>query len=239
MSKIFLILNYLQTQKNSLPSNFTIYPYKKLSKKFSLKPRTSTKSSKFLKEAKKEKKENTTQSTEQTTQSTKKAQETPRTNESIFIFSHDTAKKYYLMNFSFLSLYSVLCAKVASDPEYPDFLRTSMNGFIGLTTFGLMAILFFSKRHVYSIYLQKPSNILLIKTYSKFGFSNKQYQLPVNDIKEMISVDRKFKKFRTGLYMIKPTEKYKYFKFLNVFFIRPSKSNNYVFDEIFAKKLKK
>jgi len=239
MSKLFLMLSY-QSYKNSCSTKaFKLYPYRELSKKFSLKPRTSTKSSKILKEVKKETKENTAQSKEQTTGSTNRTQDSTRTSESIFIFSHDTAKKYYLLNFSFLSMYTVLCAKVASDPEYPDFLRHSMNGFIGLTTFGIVAIMFFAKRHVYSIYLQKPSNILLIKTYSKFGLSNKQFQLPVSDVKEMIPLDRKFKKLRTGVYIIKPTEKYKYFKFFNVFFIRPSKTNNYLFDEIFAKKLKK
>ena len=244
MSKIFLIFGYLTS--TNLKSK--LYNNSLISKKFSIKAKTSSKtSSKILKE-KKDTKENPqinsrVESNSSAQPKTKTSGENPSTksttNESIFLFSHETAKKYYLLNFSFLSIYSALCMKISADPEYPDFLRTSMNGFIGLTSFGLVFLLFFSRRHVYSIYLQKPSNILLIKTYSMFGFGNKKYQLPVNDVKEIISLDRKFKKIRTGVYMIKPNEKYKYFYLFNGFFIRPSKNNNYMFDEIFAKKIKK
>lgn len=251
MSKIFLLISYL-SNKQKCKNSLNPFSQKSITKNFSFKSKISqktknttklTKDKKDFKDITKETKENIQSNTkeESTNIFNKKShmENSKPSNESIFLFSHDSAKKYYLLNFSLLSVYTLLCSKIANDPEYPDFLRHSLNGFIGLTTFGLVAILFFAKRHVYSIYLQRPSNILLIKTYSKFGLGNKQYQLPVSEIKEMISIDRKFKKLRTGIYMIKPTQKYQFFRIINVFFIRPQKQNNYMFDEIFAKKLKK
>jgi hypothetical protein len=159
-------------------------------------------------------------------------------SENIFIFSHDTAGKYYLLNFGFLSAYTGITFSISINPEYPDYLRNSLYFFMLISSMTMIAILFFSKRHIASIHLVKPGNILNIKTFRKFGYSNTSFQMPVSEVKEIVSFSKYIKTNKTGLYLIRPV-KAKYFTFGNFFIIRPAKTNNYMFDEIFAKKLKK
>jgi hypothetical protein len=158
-------------------------------------------------------------------------------DENIFIFSHETGRRYYKLNVAFLGLYSLMNLNILKDKDYPDYLRKSMVIFLSLTAGALIVIGLFASRHVESIHLKKPANILLINTFSKFGFSTKNYQLPVKDIKEVIPLSRYIRTKNTGLYLIKPTPNHKYFKFLNFFIIRPQKTNNIHFDEIFSSKL--
>jgi len=158
--------------------------------------------------------------------------------ETIFIFSHDTARKYYSMNVIPLIGYIAVSAASLVDSDYPDYLRKTMYFFMATGVLILTGLSIYAKRHVHSMQLVKPSNILLIKTFSKFGFGkDRTYQVPIKDIVEMIPISKFIRTKNTGIYIMKPNQNTKYFRFMNFFFIRPKSSLE--FDQIFKSKIKK
>jgi hypothetical protein len=158
--------------------------------------------------------------------------------EKIFLFSHDTAKKYYQMNVLPLIGYLGLSSASLLNSDYPDYLRRTMTMFMSASFLALLGISIYAKRHIYSIHLMKPSNILIIETFSKLGFGKfKTYQMPLKDVTEMIPVSKYIKTKNTGIYILKPNQSTKYFNFLNFFFIRPK--SGLEFDQIFKSKLRK
>jgi hypothetical protein len=158
--------------------------------------------------------------------------------ETLFLFSHDTARKYYKLNVFPLLGYLVVSGACLFDSDYPDYLRNTMYLFMGSSMLVLTGISIYAKRHVHTLKLVKPSNILLVSTFSKSGFGkDRLYQVPIKDILEMIPISKYIGTKSTGIYILKANQNTKYFPFMNFFFIRPK--SGIEFDAIFKNKIKK
>jgi hypothetical protein len=163
---------------------------------------------------------------------------TKQKEETIFLFSHDSARKYYKLNVLPLLGYVVVSGASLIDSDYPDYLRNTMYLFMGASLLVLTGVTMYAKRHVHTLKLVKPSNILLVSTFSKAGFGkDRLYQVPLKDIVEMIPVSKYIGTKNTGIYIMKPNQNTKYFHFMNFFFIRPK--SGLEFDAIFKSKIKK
>jgi hypothetical protein len=170
--------------------------------------------------------------------STSSATTSKQKEETIFLFSHDTARKYYKINVFPLLGYVVVSGACLIDSDYPDYLRNTMYLFMGASLLVLVGITFYAKRHIHTLKLVKPSNILLVSTFSKSGFGkDRLYQVPLKDILEMIPISKYIGTKNTGIYIMKPNQSTKYFHFMNFFFIRPK--SGIEFDAIFKNKIKK
>ncbi len=157
--------------------------------------------------------------------------------ETIFLFSHD-ARKYYIINIVPLVGYLLISLTLLTNSDYPDYLRGTMFLFGAACFTALIGISIYSKRHINHISLTKPSNIFLIKTFSKLGFGkDKEYQIPFKGIGELVPISKYIKTKNTGVFILKPNQNVKYFNFFNFFFIRPKGSIE--FDQIFKNRIKK
>jgi hypothetical protein len=157
--------------------------------------------------------------------------------EEVLLFTHQTAFKYYKLNVPFLTSYLAFSYFLISNKELPSHLRNTSIAFSSLITISLLAINFYANRHINLIKLKRNSGLLVIQTFSKFGFGTKKYIVSINDFKEMHSVSRYIRTKKTGIYILKLKESKKLFHFGNFFFIRPAR-NNPDFDRIFKKLLK-
>lgn len=160
--------------------------------------------------------------------------------ESLNVFSHESAAKYYKINILALLGYNTVLGVCLLNPEFPDYLRKTMMISFSLITATIIFIGIYSRRHISSISITRPSNILTIKTFGKFGLSpdGRTYQLPVKEVKELVPASDYIKTKKTGVFLLKPTEKMDYFRFFNFFFIRPY-ANNVLFDQLFKSKVRK
>lgn len=159
--------------------------------------------------------------------------------ETLVLFSHESAARYYKLNVLSLLAYNTVLGLCLKSPEFPDYIRGTMTLSFGLISIAIICIGIFSKRHISSISITKPSNILLVKTFSKFGLFNSynSYQIPLKEIKELVPVSDYIKTRKTGIYILKTTENTKYHNFFNFFFIRPT-NNNHLFDQYFKSKVR-
>lgn len=158
--------------------------------------------------------------------------------EEILLLSHETAARYYKLNVPFLFGYIGFAGVMLNNPEYPAYVKSSMLMFSSLCGLGLVGLFLYSNRHIKTMKLIKPGNNLIIETFSKFGFSSKNHNINVNDIKELIPISKYIHTKKTGIYMMTLYPEKKLFNSFNVLFMRPSK-NNPQFDKIFIAKLKK
>jgi hypothetical protein len=158
--------------------------------------------------------------------------------ETIFLFSHGSAKNYYKLNVLPLFIYLGICFSILILTDVPDQLKKTMR-FFGTNSFLLLlAISFYSKRHINHLSLTKPGNIILMKTFSKLGLGKfNEYQIPLKDIGPLIPISKYIRTKKTGIYILKPSQDIKYFYFMNFFFIRPT--SNPEFDKLFKNKIQK
>lgn len=158
--------------------------------------------------------------------------------DSYTIYSNTTTQKYYKLNIPFIIGYLIFGASTLSNKEYPDYLRGTAKFFSSICVFALIGVSIFSKRHIHSITML-GNNMLIIKTFKYLGFGTERvFQMPVKELKEIVPLSNIIKTKSTGLYILKPFENKKYFKFLNFFFIRPTK-DTLVDEKLFVSKLKR
>lgn len=156
----------------------------------------------------------------------------------ILLFTHETPKKYYLLNALGLAGYIAYSSLFIMNSDLPWYLTYTMSSFMALATAGLLAIFLISKRHVKSISLERSTRTLRFEIFSAMALKSTIKDIEVKSISHISPLSRYIPMRRTGIYLI--SFKDKEFSLLNKLFMRPVNfQNKQEFENIFKPLIKK